>query len=359
MKRLSCQAYVCFASATMAAEGDLNFRIVAAASPAQVADMIAYAHRESWNPGADDAAAFYAADPRGFFMGLVDDPTSGRPRIATMVSAVAYPPAADGGGDGSGGYGFIGLYIADPAFRGRGLGLRTFRHAQEHLAALGCAFVGLDGVLAQVPNYAKSGFVSRYTHERYGFDTLPAAAGRHVVSATGGSGLELAPLAAVPRAELLALDARWFGAARAPFLDALAGSPGAVSFAARTPEGRIAGYVIARPAAAGYRVGPLFAESDAAANALLAAVAAAVPPGSHVAVDVPVELPGRAAWVAALPGAVVACLGLGAASGDGAITPPAAEFPCVRMYARADGSGAPPAGMDESVVYGSTTLELG
>jgi GNAT superfamily N-acetyltransferase len=348
----------------MAAPDVSSFRIVAAASPAQVADMIAYAHRESWNPGAGDAASFYAADPRGFFMGLVDGP-DGAPRVATMVSAVAYPPASPdgGGGGGGGGYGFIGLYITDPAFRGRGLGLRTFRHAQGHLAALGCTVQGLDGVLAQVPNYKKSGFVSRYTHERYGFDTLPAAAGR-AVTVAGGDGLAVAPLASVPRAELHALDAAWFGAARAPFLDALASAPGAVSFAVTAPSTdastarRLAGYVVARPSAVGYRVGPLFARSDAAADALLAAVAAALPPGSHVAVDVPIDLPGRAAWLRALPGGVAACLGLPPA-GESAVTPPASEFACVRMYASSASDGRGPPGMDEGVVYGSTTLELG
>lgn len=34
---------------------------------------ISWAAKEGWNPGLFDADAFYATDPKGFFMGFLDD----------------------------------------------------------------------------------------------------------------------------------------------------------------------------------------------------------------------------------------------------------------------------------------------
>ncbi|MFC4297233.1 GNAT family N-acetyltransferase [Castellaniella hirudinis] len=64
------------------------------------------AAREGWNPGLHDAASFYAADPGGFLISLLDDVPIG------CISAVRY-------GDG---FGFLGFYIVVPEHRGRGYG---------------------------------------------------------------------------------------------------------------------------------------------------------------------------------------------------------------------------------------------
>ncbi|MGV6848488.1 MAG: GNAT family N-acetyltransferase [Marinibacterium sp.] len=105
-------------------------------------DMVLdWAAQEGWNPGLDDAAAFLAADPGGFFLRLVD----GEP--AAAISVVNH------GADVA----FLGLYICRPEFRGRGLGLDLWTHALDHA---GDRIVGLDGVPAQQGNYARSGFVA-------------------------------------------------------------------------------------------------------------------------------------------------------------------------------------------------------
>jgi len=38
----------------------------------EVEAVIDWAAREGWNPGLNDAACFYAIDPNGFFMGVLD-----------------------------------------------------------------------------------------------------------------------------------------------------------------------------------------------------------------------------------------------------------------------------------------------
>ncbi len=114
----------------------------------ELAFAIDLAAREGWNPGLNDAECFFAADPGGFLIGeLAGEPIG-------CISAVSY----------AGRYGFIGLYIVRPEFRGQGYGMRMWQAAMARLAGHN---VGLDGVLAQQGNYAKSGFRLAYRNVRY------------------------------------------------------------------------------------------------------------------------------------------------------------------------------------------------
>ena len=95
---------------------------------------------EGWNPGLEDAAAFWAADPQGFFVAMVAN------RPVAFVSVVNH--SAD--------QAFLGLYLCGPAWRGKGIVMAVWIHAMSHA---GARSIGLDGVAAQQANYAKSGFV--------------------------------------------------------------------------------------------------------------------------------------------------------------------------------------------------------
>src|SRR4051794_27818590 len=113
-----------------------------------LAFAIDMAAREGWNPGLHDAECFHATDPHGFLIGeLAGDPVG-------CISAVSY----------AGRYGFIGLYIVRPEFRGQRYGWRLWQAA---IARLRGHNIGLDGVVAQQGNYAKSGFRLAYRHVRY------------------------------------------------------------------------------------------------------------------------------------------------------------------------------------------------
>src|SRR3990167_11262445 len=110
--------------------------------------MVEWAAKEGWNPGLYDADAFYATDPQGFFMGFLDNEP-----IASL-SAVSYSPA----------FGFLGLYIVKPEYRGNGYGWKLWQEALKHL---GDQNIGLDGVVGQQENYKKSGFKLAYRNIRY------------------------------------------------------------------------------------------------------------------------------------------------------------------------------------------------
>ena len=146
-----------------------------------------WAAAEGWNPGLHDAHCFYAADPEGFFLGLIDGVPIG------CVSAVRY---------GSG-FGFLGLYIVKAERRGRGFGFALWRAALDHL---GERVIGLDGVVAQQENYRKSGFRLAYRNVR-----------RRGVGGGAAPGA-LTDLAAVPFDEIARYDASVFSAPREAFL---------------------------------------------------------------------------------------------------------------------------------------------
>ena len=125
---------------------------------AELGTALDWAAAEGWNPGLDDASAFLAADPRGFLMGWVGDDA------VACISVVRHSPA----------FGFLGLYLCRPAWRGQGYGWALW---QAGLAHLGDRTVGLDGVLAQQANYRRSGFAGTGRTVRHLGTPAPAPAG--------------------------------------------------------------------------------------------------------------------------------------------------------------------------------------
>ena len=234
------------------AAGDA-FRI-GVATPAQVEMMIAWAQREGWNPGVADARCFRAADPDGFLVGTIDD------RLVATISAVRYP-----------GLGFVGLYIVDPEYRGRGYGLRIWTAAMERLEGV---VTGLDGVVAQQDNYARSGFVLAHRTIRFGG---PARGRTH----DDVEALSVADLDVVAD-----YDEPCFGAPRRAFLEEWIAQPGARALGVRS-GGRLSGYGVIRPAHDGYKVGPLFADDAPTAARILDGLALHAGDGASLFLDVP------------------------------------------------------------------------
>ena len=109
--------------------------------------FISMAKDEGWNPGITDHETFWLADTKGFFVGEIKD------KIIGCISAVKYNN-----------FGFIGLYIVLPEYRHRGYGMLLWNKALEYLNNIN---TGLDGVIAQIENYKKSGFSLAHKNFRY------------------------------------------------------------------------------------------------------------------------------------------------------------------------------------------------
>ena len=265
---------------------------------------IEYAALEGWNPGLHDASCFHAADPGGFLVAEC----LGQP--VGCIAAVSY----------AGRFGFIGLYIVAPAWRGRGIGRRLWT---EGMARLAGQVVGLDGVPAQQENYRRSGFELAWQNVRF------AGAARR----TGRTEpAQIVPLGAVDFALLCADDRRVFPAPRAEFLRCWIAMPDAAGLG-WLEQGRVAGWGLVRRCREGHKVGPLVADDPSIASALFAALCERVPVGDTVYLDIP------------MPNADA--LTLAQAQGLHGV------FETARMYA-----GAAPA-CELQRVYGITTFELG
>jgi Acetyltransferase (GNAT) domain/Acetyltransferase (GNAT) family len=227
---------------------------ISVATPAHVETMVDWARREGWNPGAVDARCFRAADPDGFLVGTIDD------RLIATISAVRYP-----------GLGFVGLYIVDPEFRGQGYGLRIWTAAMDRLDGV---VTGLDGVVAQQDNYARSGFALAHRTVRFGG---PARGRAH-------DDVEMLSIADL---DMVAdYDEPCFGAPRRAFLEQWLAQPGARALGVRS-RGGLSGYGVIRAAHDGYKVGPLFADDAATAERILGGLAHHAGEGATLFWDVP------------------------------------------------------------------------
>ncbi|MGW6883150.1 GNAT family N-acetyltransferase [Streptomyces goshikiensis] len=283
---------------------------ITGASAADMEMIRAWADEEGWNPGDTDRFAFAVADPEGFLVGRLD----GEP--AACISAVRY----------GAGFGFIGFYIARPAFRGRGYGIRLWQAGMERLDG---RLVGLDGVVDQQDNYRKSGFRSAWNNVRH--EGVPQGAALDAAGTDGADGVEIVDAATLPFRQLAAYDRRFFPASRDAFLSAWTGLPGRTALAA-VRDGRTEGLGVIRPCSSASRIGPLYAATPGVAAALLRRLAEHAP-GGEVAVDVPDV--NRAAT------ALFTGLGL------------VPTFEAARMYT------GPAPELDLAGLYGVTSLELG
>ena len=218
----------------------------------EIGTVLDWAAAEGWNPGLDDAAAFFAADPEGFFVTERD----GAPVAA--ISVVNHAPDMA----------FLGLYLCRPEWRGQGIGFALWQHALAHA---GARTVGLDGVAAQQANYAKSGFAHAGASLRYE-GRLDAAASPRVRPATPADA-----------AAIDALDRAANGYARPGFL---AGWVAATETRRTLVLDEGAGFATIRACRDGVKIGPVVAPDDRAAL-VLARAALAVLPADRVILDLP------------------------------------------------------------------------
>lgn len=223
----------------------------------ELAFAIGLASDEGWNPGIHDAESFYAADPNGYFVGLLgDEPVS-------SVSAVKYDSS----------YGFAGFYIVKPEYRGQRYGIQICNHALDYLK--GCN-IGCDGVVAQQENYKKIGFKLAYRNVRYeskgGGDT-PTDSG-------------IVDLTTLPLPMIETYDRRFFPAPRSAFLKTWISQPEGRALGIRQGD-RLVGYGVLRKCRTGYKIGPLFADNPSLAETLFLALKSSAGADEPIYLDTP------------------------------------------------------------------------
>ncbi len=222
-------------------------------------DVVTWAAEEGWNPGLYDARCYYETDPEGFFVLEL----KGKPIAA--ISAVSYGEK----------YGFIGFYIVKQEFRGRGFGLRLWKRAMEYLEGRS---IGLDGVIEQQKNYARSGFKLAHRNIRFELPVIPdSVAEMHYP--------EVLPISDDLLQRVLEYDVDFFPAKREQFLKRWIKQPGGTSLC-WLDNNQVRGYSVMRRCRKGYKVGPLYADDHFIAEQLFRTLIASAGEGP-VYLDVP------------------------------------------------------------------------
>jgi len=156
---------------------------------------------------------------------------------------------------------WISMVLVSAGHRRQGLATRLLHRCISDIEASGLVPV-LDATPAGAKVYAPLGFEAAW-----GFTRL--AAQRHSIEAPQADAIAIRPIADADWAALCAYDVAIFGADRSGVLARMRGRLAASNLVAQR-GGRIAGMLLGRDGRTAAHLGPLIAEDDAIAQALLA-----------------------------------------------------------------------------------------
>lgn len=268
---------------------------------------VAWAKAEGWNPGLHDAEVFWQTDAEGFLAFELDGEVIG------TGSVVSY----------GGKFGFMGLFIIRPDYRGRGLGREFWVQRRDFLLNRlepGAA-IGMDGVFAMQEFYKRGGFAFSHRNLRMqGIGTSSPYDTSRAVPVNSDK-LDL----------LQPIDQRCFGTNRTSFLRMWLTQQDSLSVQYRG-ESQCLGFGTIRRCIQGWKIGPLFAATPEVADEIFRALNT-VALGQPIYLDIPEN--NSEALKLSRRYAMKECFG------------------CARMYL-----GEPPE-LPHEEIYGVTTFELG
>ncbi|WP_299553325.1 GNAT family N-acetyltransferase [Seonamhaeicola sp.] len=268
--------------------------------------LVGWAKKEGWNPGEHDFDVFWKTDPDGYYGFYSEN------ELIAGGAVISYNQE----------FGFMGLFIVHPDFRGQGIGKKLWYLRRDLLLGRlkDGAAIGMDGVVDMQPFYEKGGFNIAFRDERY------ECVGQKTSVSSAVSTIE-----AEDFGKLADYDLECFGYKREAFLKHWLMLPDSKSYKF-SENNEIKGFAVIRKVNSGFKIGPLFADHDAIAEALYkACLNSAI--GASVYLDIPVINKGAMDLVKTYNAKYV--------------------FECARMY-----YGKPPKTAIDKV-YGITTFELG
>ena len=223
--------------------------------------LVYWAKKEGWNPGKNDFDVFWKTDPDGYYGFYLEN------KLIAAGGVISYNRV----------FGFMGLFIVHPEFRGKGIGKKLWylRRALLLKRLKKGATIGMDGVVEMQGFYEKGGFKIAYREERF-----------------EGIGQDMTVSSAVSKIEtedfekLAAYDLKCFGYERNEFLKNWITIPDSKCFKFTENDG-LKGYTVIRKVNVGFKIGPLFADHYEVAEELYkACLNSAV--GKSVYLDIPV-----------------------------------------------------------------------
>lgn len=219
-----------------------------------------WARQEGFCPGLGDAGVYRHTDGAGLWVGCLGEEPVG------CIAGIRYDER----------YGFIGLFLVRPAFRGRGYGVALWRQALAHLDGVAC--IGLEAAPERLIDYGQWGFEAAYDTLRWRlpFACRPRCSGGQLPPGYGVVAAVQLGADAGSHELVLSYDARHEATPRPHFLgEWLRQGSGTVELV-RDELGCCRGFGRIRPCllpddtgALGWRLGPLLADAPLLAGALL------------------------------------------------------------------------------------------
>ncbi len=268
--------------------------------------LVEWAKKEGWNPGAYDAEIYWATDPNGFYGYYFKEV------LVAGGAIVSYNNE----------FGFMGLFIVKPEFRGNGWG-RKLWYQRLHLLTERLnegATIGMDGVVAMQPFYQKGGFKTCFKDERY-----------EKIGIAFDLDSNISNIKNEDLPQILSYDEQCFGFSRPQFLSPWIKLAENKNFKYLEND-QLKGFAIVRKVANGFKIGPLFADNIKVAEELYKACLNSVI-GEALYIDIPMANQEAVQMVKNYHAKYV--------------------FECSRMY-----KGNPPQ-VAMNKVYGITSFELG
>jgi GNAT superfamily N-acetyltransferase len=168
-----------------------------------------------------------------------------------------------------GNFAWISMVLVLPEYRRGGLGTRLLERCVKALDSEGRVPV-LDATPAGRPIYQAMGF-----EDCWGYHRLARQSTQSVAVVQPDAVVHVRPIADADWSALCAYDAAAFGADRSALLQCLRGRRAPAELIAER-NGRIAGFMLGRNGRSASQVGPLIAEDDATARALLTCALSAI-----------------------------------------------------------------------------------
>jgi GNAT superfamily N-acetyltransferase len=229
-----------------------------------------------WNQVEADWRALLGYTPEGCFVAEWD----GRP-VGTATTTIHDGKVA-----------WIGMVLVQPEFRRLGIGKSLLKHCIAWLRQRGVPCIKLDATPAGKTVYVPLGFRDEYELERVEAEAEVRGQRSEIRIESGRCETNV----------ILALDAEAFGVPRQPVLQRLIGDHPDLCWTASVPSSSfltphsslltLPGFLLARPGANAWFLGPWVARSPEIAEALLCACLARLA-GQRVFADVPANHPAR------------------------------------------------------------------
>jgi GNAT superfamily N-acetyltransferase len=262
------------------AASELLLATRSALDPARMQDVEALVREAGWNQVAADWRIFLE-------LGHVHAAHDGSGRIVATAATLPY-----------GRFGWISMVLVAGEYRRQGLATRLMHRCIEELTSAGCVPL-LDATPAGREVYRALGFEDTWSFHRLALNERrrPAESPSHAAEpAPNASDTVIRAIDDGMWPAICAYDAAAFGADRGALLAHLRRRlPPAALCAMR--GGRIVGFLLGRDGRTTSQLGPLIAEDDVAAQALLARALALV--GGPLYVDLADAKAATAAWLAA------------------------------------------------------------